>query len=265
MYLSSLTVYPVKSAAGIALNQAIMEKRGLRHDRRWMLVDSGGSFLSQRSHPRMALISPTVVDECLMLSAPGMPRLQMPLAGENRETILVDVWRYSGLAETTTPEVDAWFSEFLDTQCRAVYMPDSADRPANPDYAPAGSQVSFADGYPYMLLSDASVDDLNSRLDQHLPMNRFRPNLTVSGCKPFAEDSWKVLRIGEAMFQVTKPCARCAITTVDQQTGTKAKEPLRTLATYRAAGGEVHFGQNLVALHNAILRVGDEVSVLETQ
>jgi uncharacterized protein len=259
--LSGLYVYPIKSCGGVAVEEWEVDERGLRHDRRWMLVDQTGRFMSHRKFPRMALIRVRLEADHLIVDAPGMPSLRVPFNLPNSRPVLTSVW--DDLVETLPVGLlaDRWFGEFLDTTCRLVYMPDESVRPVDQDFGRAGDQVSLVDGYPFLLISEASLEDLNARLDQALPMNRFRPNLVVEGCEPFAEDGWRRVRIGAINLRVAKPCARCVITTVDQGTGIAGREPLRTLATFRRSGTKVHFGQNLVHDETGVLRVGDPVEV----
>jgi uncharacterized protein len=260
--LSSLHVYPIKSCGGIAVEEWDVDERGLRHDRRWMLVDGTGRFMSQRRHPRMALISIRVEADRLAVNAPGMPSLEVPLLLSDREPMLTSVW--GDLVETLPvgDKADRWFSEFLGVRCRLVHLPDESVRPVDPDYSEQGDRVGLADGFPFLLISEASLANLNARLEHALPMNRFRPNLVVAGCEPFAEDGWRRVRIGHITFRVAKPCARCAITTVDQGTAARGKEPLRTLATFRKHGTKVLFGQNLIHEAAGMLRAGDPVEVV---
>jgi len=257
--LSGLYVYPIKSCAGISLQGADLSATGLRHDRRWMLVDETGEFMSQRAHPRMALISIHFSAEHLIVSAPGMPDLPIPLLQENRNLIDVEVWGDVNKGALVGEEADRWFGEFLRFPCRLVRKPDDDPRPVDSIYAQGGDQTSFADGFAFLLISEASLDDLNSRLEDPLPMNRFRPNFVVRGCDAYAEDDWGQLHIGGVPFRVAEGCPRCAITTTDQETGERGKEPLRTLATYRKFDGEVYFGRNLI--HDALgtVRLGDTV------
>ena len=260
--LSGLYVYPIKSCAGISLKRSELVATGLRHDRRWMLVDETGEFMSQRAHPRMALISVHLSDEHLRVDAPGMPDLEIPLQQENQKRIDVSVWGDTSRAALVGEETDRWFGEFLQFTCRLVYKPDDDLRLVDSMYAKSGDQVGFADACPFLLISEASLDDLNGRLEDPLPMNRFRPNFVVKGCDPYAEDGWGRLRIGHVTFRVAEGCPRCAVTTVDQKTGARGKEPLRTLATYRKSDGEVFFGRNLI--HDALgtVRVGDPAETM---
>lgn len=260
--LSSVHVYPIKSCGGTAVEEWEVDERGLRHDRRWMLVDENGRFLSQRRHPRMALIGVRIEADRLAVSAPGMPSLQVPFDLPRGGRMLASVW--DDLVETLPvgEEADRWFGEFLGVRCRLVHLPDESVRGVDPEYGGAGDQVGLVDGFPFLLISEGSLGDLNARLERSLPMNRFRPNLVVAGCEPFAEDGWRTVRIGAVSLRVVKPCARCAITTVDQESAARGKEPLRTLATFRKRGTKVLFGQNLVHDETGVLRVGDTVEVL---
>lgn len=257
--LSGVYVYPIKSCGGISPRSAELVATGLRDDRRWMLVDEMGGFMSQRRHPRMALISPRITPHGLIVHAPGMPDLEVLSEGKDGERIDVEVWGDAQLGEPVGEEADRWFSKFLDSPCRLVRKPDDDVRPVDSFYAGEGDQTSFADGFSLLVISEASLEDLNRRLERPVPMNRFRPNLVVRGCGPYAEDGWGEMRVGEATFRVAEPCARCAITIVDQQIGERGKEPLRTLATYRKSGGKVWFGRNLIHTSLGTVRVGDPI------
>jgi uncharacterized protein YcbX len=259
--LSQLYVYPIKSCGGVALESAAVSATGLRNDRRWMLVDETGEFLSQRRLPRMALISVRLAPGHLIVGAPGMPGLEVPLRPDTGDLVDVCVWGHESRGAVVGEEADRWFGEFLEYPCRLVYKPDDDVRLVDSPYAESGDQVGFADGFSFLLISEASLYDLNGRLQEPVPMNRFRPNLVVRGCEPYAEDRWSRIRVGEVQFRVAEPCARCAITLVDQKTGARGKEPLRTLATYRKSGGEVFFGRNLIHASLGTVRVGDPVEV----
>ena len=260
--LSGLYVYPIKSCAGIPLQSSDLSATGLRHDRSWMLVDETGEFMSQRAHPRMALISIRFSAEHLIVSAPGMEELEIPLYPQAESSIDVRVWGDTNRGELVTEEANRWFTEFLKFPCRLVHKPEDDPRLVDSSFAESGDQVGFADGFAFLLISEASLEDLNMRLEDPLPMNRFRPNFVVKGCGPYAEDGWSRLRIGSVPFRVAEPCPRCAITTVDQETGTRGKEPLRTLATYRKFEGEVFFGRNLI--HDTLGTVSVGASVEAT-
>ncbi|HLY32824.1 MAG TPA: MOSC N-terminal beta barrel domain-containing protein [Ktedonobacterales bacterium] len=262
--VASLNIYPIKSCAGIALDVAEIGPRGFQYDRAVMLTTPQGRFLTQREQPRMALIRPAIQgDGTLAVVAPGMSELTLSIADTGAHCQVV-IWKSNCVAIDQGEEVADWFSTYLGIPCRLVAMAREHMRKVNPDYAVAEhDQVSFADGYPFMLLSLASLDDLNTRLQQPLPMNRFRPNIVVSGSAPYEEDTWRTIRIGQTVFHVVKPCARCPIPTTDQDTTIRGKEPLRTLATYRHAPQGVVFGQNLIHEQTGTIRVGDVIEVLE--
>jgi uncharacterized protein len=259
--LSALNIYPIKSARGISLDQSEVDAFGLRYDRRWMVVDQSGQFLSQRGHSRLALVVPSIRDGALRIDAPGMPTLETPLNPSPTVATRVTVWNDTCGATWLSEMAASWFSEFLGCTCSLVHMSVDVTRPANPAFAPPGSRVSFADGFPFLLISEESLTDLNRRLAKPLPMNRFRPNLVVAGGEPYQEDRWSRIEVGGIGLQVVKPCGRCVVTTTDQTTGDRGTEPLRTLATYRKRNGEVMFGQNVVHEGRGCLRVGDTVLV----
>ncbi|HEV2914191.1 MAG TPA: MOSC domain-containing protein [Pyrinomonadaceae bacterium] len=263
--LRSIYVYPVKSLKGMALEEARVEPRGLQYDRRWMLVDKGNTFITQRERPRMAMISVRPEAEGLRASAGGMEDLLIPYEPEQSSArVQVKVWRSVCGALVAGREVNEWFSRFLQLPCRLVYMPDDVRRAVNPVYAVNRSIVSFADGYPFHVFGEASLADLNERLDAPVPVNRFRPNFVLSGAAAFAEDDWKRIKIGDTLFHVVKPCDRCVITTTDQERGVPTgREPLKTLATYRTVSNKVLFGQYLVAeRYGGQLRIGDRVEII---
>lgn len=265
--LAGITIYPLKSAAGIALPEAVLDALGLRHDRRWAVAGADGGVLTQRTRPRLARIRVALEGGSLVLGAPGMPRLELPLepaGGPSARRQEVVVWKDRVTALRAGERATRWISDWLDEPCALVYMPASTRRPVDPTYAVGEDRVSFADGFPLLLLSEASLDGLNRRLDVPLPMNRFRPNLVVRGVGAHAEDRWRRIRIGGIVFHVVKSCGRCAITTVDQETGTRGQEPLRTLARYRRAAARVLFGRYLVHRGTGGVRVGDAIEVLET-
>jgi uncharacterized protein len=263
--LSRLYIYPVKSLKGIALDEARVERRGLRYDRRWMLVDEADTYITQRDHPRMATVSLRLEAEGLRASAEGMEDLLIPYVPLEPEPRTVTVWSSVCPALGVSAQIDEWFSRFLQAPCRLVYMPDETRRAVNPLFAVKQDIVSFADGYPFMLFGEASLDELNGRLNgTPLPVNRFRPNFVLTGTPAFAEDEWKEIQIGAARFYLVKPCERCQITTINQETGVRAgKEPLKELATYRAFDQKILFGQYLIAeAEGARLRIGDKVRIV---
>jgi uncharacterized protein YcbX len=254
--LSALYVYPIKSAGGIATRDWEVDGFGLRHDRRWMLVDSRGRMITQRTHPRLALARPAIEGERLIVGAPGCETLALPLHPCDAVSTTVTIWDDSCLALWQGEAAARWFSSLLDADVTLVYMPEATWRPAEPAYAPPSSRVSFADAYPMLLLSEESLADLNRRMAVPLPMNRFRPNLVIRGVAAFGEDQLGAFTIGEIGFRAVKPCDRCAITTTDQETAERGAEPLRTLATFRKQDGKVYFGQNVVHQGTGSIAVG---------
>jgi uncharacterized protein YcbX len=260
VHLSSLHIYPVKSCGGISLTESAVDAFGLQHDRRWMVVTPWGQFLTQREVPALALVRPTVAPPHLRLTAPGMPELVTALAPMGGRPVATQVWDDPISVVAPDHKADDWFSQVVGQEVTLAYMPDDVIRAVDRSYAPSGGRTGFADGFPFLLVGETSLADLNSRLATPLPMNRFRPNLVVAGSAPFAEDGWRSIHVGGIPMQVVKPCARCVVTTTDQATGRRTgDEPLRTLATFRRQDDKVMFGQNLVHYGIGILRVGDPV------
>jgi uncharacterized protein YcbX len=255
MWISALFLYPVKSARGLPVEAAEVGDRGFVGDRRFMLVDEHGNMLTQRGLPRLALLHVSPQGERLRLTAPGVS-LEVPMRPTAGSSQQVTVWRDTVGAWSLGPQPE--LSAFLGVDCELVYMPDETDRGVDTEWAPPGFRVSFADGYPYLLTTTASLAELGRR-GAPVEMIRFRPNLVVDGTEPFAEDGWKALRIGGVRFLVVKPCARCSIPTVNPETAEVGREPTRTLATFRKVGHKILFGQNLIAEGRGVVRVGDEV------
>lgn len=264
--LSSIHIYPVKGLKGISLKAGYCTNRGLEHDRRWMVVDRDGIFISQRSHPRMATVWTEIDGDKLVLSALDVDSIELPLEIESDGTVNVTVWSATVKAVYGPHHANAWLSEYLGEKCFLVYMPESTTRNSNPKYAGPDRCVGFADGYAYLVTTEASLADLNAKLlaKSHpaLPMNRFRPNFVIAGAKPFEEDNWKRIRIGEAMIEGVKPCGRCQVTATDQSTGeVRGPEPLATLSEYRGSREfGVIFGMNCVTVQPGAVRVDDVVN-----
>jgi hypothetical protein len=258
--LASMHVYPIKSCAGIAVEAWEVDQFGLRYDRRWMIVTPKGQFLTQRELPAFAHVRVTIAPPHLRVSAPGQPELVLALDPLGGRPIATQVWEDPVAVVAPDHRADSWFSDYLGHEVMLAYMPDSVVRPVDAQYAPDGGRASFADGFPFLLVGEASLADLNARLTAPVPMNRFRPNLVVSGSGAFAEDDWRRLTIGGIPMQVVKPCARCVVTTTDQETLERGQEPLRTLATFRRQDNKVMFGQNVVHSGTGMLRVGDGVT-----
>ena len=262
--LSAITLYPVKSLAGINVTSWPVIKTGLQYDRKWMLIDNDRQFLSQRKLPQMALIKTALIDNHLILSASGMENLSLPLTPTDGDIINSTIWHDQCDARSISLEADQWLSHFLNVDCRLVYQPDEMIRQVDPHYGRQTDNVAFSDGFPFLIISENSLVSLNREMQLNLPMSRFRPNLVVSSCPAFAEDSWREISIVAIDFRLPKPCSRCATPTIDPETAQTGKEPLRTLNRIRKWQNNVYFGQN--ALHNqcGTLTVGDIVQVKVT-
>ncbi len=259
--LSEIWIYPIKSLGGIQVQQSKVLEKGLQHDRRWMLVDETGQFMTQRIHPQMALFKLSFEKAGLNIMFGNHTN---HLSFTNPSTIdlmKVTVWDDSVLACEVSPAHSEWFSSLLGMKCKLVFFPEGNSRPVDPAYKINDEHVSLADAYPFLIIGQSTLDNLNEKLEEALPMNRFRPNLVFTGGEPHEEDTWRNFVIGANRFVGVKLCARCVLTTVNQDTAEKGVEPLKTLATYRKQGNKILFGQNLVALDHGHIHVGDQISV----
>lgn len=267
MQVSQLYIYPIKSLGGIALQTVEITDRGFQYDRRWMLVDANNRFISQRELAEMALLKVNITSSGLEVYHTNDPTdiFRVPFPPYNGTTLPVSVWDAGCNARLVSEEANNWFSHKLKIDCRLVYMNDEDNILIDETYNINNSINSFSDGFPILIASEASLEDLNSKLDQALPMNRFRPNLVISGSKAFEENEIKEFIIGDIHFFGVKPCARCVITTIDQSTAVKGKEPLKTLATYRNYNNKILFGENVIAMQTGTISVGDPVQVLQTK
>ena len=271
MRVAALYIHPVKAMRAVPVDEAVVTPTGLRDDRRWMVVDERGDFLTQREEPALARISARVSSPSrnLELSAPGRPDMAIdaPAPGAPRR---VRVWGDECEAISAGTEVAAWLSEVLGRRCELVYLPAGAERVVDPEYA-TDARVGFADGFPFLIATTASLADVNARLERAgrgpaIDMRRFRPNIVVEGSAPFEEDAWRTIACGDVRFSLVKPCGRCVVITVDPDTAERGKEPLATMARYRTRNREVYFGQNAVLAPGSAtgrLRVGDPVAVIE--
>ncbi|WP_448213214.1 MOSC N-terminal beta barrel domain-containing protein [Colwellia sp. MEBiC06753] len=262
--LQQISIYPIKSTAGINLSSSWVERIGLPYDRRFVLSDANGQFITARTLPKLCLIQANLTPHGLMLTAPDMPLLEIRYDQCTSDYQAVTVWQDQILAQRCHATVDLWFSQFVGKTCQLLFFGEQSSRQVKNSTAP----LAFADGYPLLLISQSSLDNLNSRLASPVSMRQFRPNLVVSGCDAFAEDSWRHIRIGEVEFELTKPCSRCIFTTVNPDTGDKhhQQQPLATLKEYRQVEkGDVMFGQNLVPLNKGQVRLGDTVTIIDTQ
>ena len=260
--LSEIAIYPIKSTAQLSLPEAQMGPFGFDMDRRWMLIDETGTMLTQRKHPRMCLINAQPEGNQLLVGAAGMPPLSV--ARQNTSNLIkATVWDDTCNAYDCGKEAADWFSAFLNTPVRLVEFPENEVRQVDLEYANKGDITAFSDGFPYLLISQASLDDLNQRLQTAVEMKRFRPNLVVQGNAAFEEDNWKKIRIGSVIFRLVKPCSRCSIPSIDPQTAERSAEVVRTLAEYRMQDNKILFGQNLIAESTGQLQLGMEIEVLE--
>ena len=278
MKVSEINIYPVKSLGGISVNESVVEKRGFKNDRRFMLTDRNGEFFTQREFPKMATLAIKLNENGLEIFDSENKKIEVPFGFEKSKMQKVRVWKSICDAFVLPDKINEWLSDVLETKCRMVYMPDETEREINPMFRQNNEIVSFADGYPFMLIGENSLNDLNEKLEAKLPMNRFRPNIVISDSKAFDEDNWKKIQIGETVFCATKPCARCVITTIEQSVGKfDGKEPLKTLAEYRKAKdvfpnnyesldlseNSVLFGQNFAPENfGGKIKVGDEIKIL---
>ncbi len=259
--IAGIYCYPVKSASAIAVEQATVEPRGLAGDRRWVVCDVQGEFLSGREVPALVRICAEQQSDHLIMNAPGMSELAVPIPDSTRSRQTVTVWNDRCDALPAGPEADGWLSTFLGVPCRLLHMDGQCVRPIGN----SGKEVSFADNFPLLLISSASLDDLNARLPEPMDMRRFRPNLVVAGVEAYAEDEWQRIRIGEAEFVAVDRCDRCAMTVIDPDSAEMHpdQEPLRTLSRYRRGDdGGVYFGRNLIPERLGRVRTGDVVEII---
>lgn len=262
--VSEIYVYPVKSLGGISVKEVEVTDRGLKYDRRWMLVDSSGKFLTQRTHPQMALIKVDFsFDTLFFRNIKTTDQFSVGIAETTGKKINAVVWSDHLELLHVNSIADEWFSQAVNKKCKLVFMPEETLRAVDSKYAANNEITSLSDGYPFLIIGQPSLDELNSRLIDKVPINRFRPNLVFTGGKPFEEDEMKDFMIGEVSFFGVKPCARCVVTTIDQNTGNKSEEPLRTLSGYRNFGGKVIFGMNLLHKGSGIIKIGDKIKQVD--
>lgn len=273
MQLSEIYIYPIKSLAGIKIDQAKVTLRGLENDRRFMLTQPDGTFLTQRTIPEMALMKMKIVEKELHIWHKNEPSdmLKMPV----KPTAFIgsqpsEVWGHPCEGSILANSINQWFSDKLATPCQLIYMTDESLRPIEEKHRKTGEIVSFADGYPYLVLGQSSMDDLNNRLKNPIYINRFRANLIFTGGQPFEEDEWKYFTIGDLTFRGTKPCARCQVPNINQATAVLEKEPNRTLAKFRRfkkdGKNKIFFGMNAcwekgLSGGKEMLKVGDTVTL----
>lgn len=259
--VSEIWIYPIKSLGGIRLTSAKVMQKGLQYDRRWMLVDEQNGFLTQRVHHQMALFKLSVEKSGFTI-VHNENTFFLPFENELlRQPILSKVWDDEVTVLEVSPQASEWFSKQLGFACKLVQFPETNPRPVDERYHINHEHVSLADGYPLLIIGQNSLNDLNSRLQSPVPMNRFRPNLVFTGGKPYEEDEWRNFSVGKNKFVGVKPCSRCVLTTINQQTGEQGKEPLATLASYRKKENKIYFGQNVLAIDYDEIQEGDEIVV----
>jgi uncharacterized protein len=260
--ISEINIYPIKSLGGISLSESLLEDRGLQYDRRWMLVDENNKFITQRKYSALALLKVRLKGEVLEVFNATHGEQRFTIGENTGEKMYVEIWDSTCQAVEVSKEANNYFSSYLNMKVKLVHMPDESLRQVDKDYAKNEEIVSFADAFPILLIGQASLDDLNSRLPSPVPMNRFRPNIVVSTSVPFDEDTWGNFSLGNAKFSAAKPCARCVLTTVNQATGIKGIEPLKTLTQYRNFNNKVLFGQNLLFRGGeSKIKIGDYLEV----
>lgn len=256
--LSEIWIYPIKSLGGIRLTESKITTRGLEHDREFMLVDENGQFISQRTYPQLNQLELTQEkDTFLVKDKRNTEQIRIPITITSGDLISVEIWDDTCKSIASSQEVNQWFSNFLNTTCRLVFMPKTSNRQVDTDYAPINTSTTFTDGFPFLIIGQASLDFLNDKLDTEVDIQRFRPNFVFTEGQPHDEDSWEEFKIGNAHFKRVKPCARCVVTTINLDTSKPGKEPLKTLSTYRRQDNKIYFGQNLICLQGDIIKTGD--------
>jgi uncharacterized protein YcbX len=259
--LTGIRIYPIKSLAGVTRVKARVLPKGLENDRRWMLVDERGVFMTQRVHTKMALFGVAETSKGYTITHQG-ESLTLPFdQGDASHPFEVEIWDDRVMAHEVNAEYSAWFSRKLDIPCKLVAFPEANPRQVETPFASVGQNVSLADAFPLMMIGEASLADLNNRLSEPMTMTRFRPNLIFSGGVPYEEDTWNDFLIGGKSFRGVKRCARCVLTTIDPATGEKGIEPLKTLSTYRRENNKIYFGQNVLAHTSDEICVGDSIEV----
>lgn len=263
--VSQIFVYPIKSLSGVSLQSVAITDRGFEYDRRWMLIDAQHRFLTQREIAAMALLQVVIKADGLLVYHKLQPEdyIELPFVHCIDQRIETNIWGVPCNPLLVGPQVDAWFSRMLGIECRLVYMDDDTQVMIDERYNNNGYLTSFSDGFPVLMISEASMADLNSRMENTLNIIRFRPNLVIKNTAPFEEDTMQAFAINEIDFFAVKPSARCVITTIDPNTGEKGREPLKTLSTYRSRNNKIYFGQNVIAGKCGYIKVGDEIVVNE--
>ncbi len=262
LQLSEIYIYPIKSLSGTSLQSAQVLEKGLEHDRRWVLIDEDHVVITQRKHHHMALLKVEILDGKLIVNSPleDLEELFIPMTPFSGPEVAVHIWGDVTAGIAAPVAINDWFSKALSIPCTLVHMSDTIKRPIKKEWSVNDEHVSYADGYPYLMIGQSSLDDLNSRMEETMEIQRFRPNFVFTGGSPYQEDRWEgTLKMGTVLFKGLKPCVRCVLTTIDPKTAEKGKEPLKTLATYRKNDRGIIFGQHLIALEEGAIHVGDEI------
>lgn len=263
--VTQINIYPVKSTAAVSLDSSVVEPRGLMLDRRWMLVDDGGKVITGREYPKLTQVRTQIGADSFALNAQGMENLSVLFDNPSVDSKPVTVFDDPCTGTSCGQEADGWFAEYLGTTCSLVQMTPSCVRPVQREVGgKAGDEVSFADENPVLLISEASLEDLNTRTPEPVSMRQFRPNIVVAGSAPYAEDDWQKLLIGDVAFDGAQCCKRCVFTTINADTAEKhpETEPLRTLGTYRRRDGGVAFGLHMIPRGGGTIRLGDTITLL---
>lgn len=255
--ISEIWIYPIKSLRGVRVSRSVILEKGLQFDRRWMLIDENNNFISQRQHPELALFNVSLADGFIHVKFNGS-EIKIPLTISNEYIRVSKVWSSSVNVLESSSEISHWFSAQLNFKCRLVFFPESHQRKVENPYS---NQLSLADAYPILLIGQSSLDDLNNRMNAPLPMNRFRPNIVVTGSAAFAEDNWKSFSIGTAQFFGSRPSYRCIVTTTNQETGERGVEPLRTLSKYRKKDNQIFFGQNVLVMKEGAIHESERLLI----
>ncbi|MBL7740506.1 MAG: MOSC domain-containing protein [Chitinophagaceae bacterium] len=255
--ISEIWIYPVKSLGGIRMSYSRVFPKGLEYDRRWMLIEDTGKFMTQRMYPEMSLFKAKYHSGSFSIHY-NNESIQLPFTSID-SSLTAQIWNDEVTVHEVSREHSVWFSERLKQECKLVSFPENNPRPVDRNYAVNNDQVSLADAYPLLIIGQSSLDDLNQRLTVPVPMNRFRPNIVFTDGEPYIEDGWKYFRAGKNRFAAVKPCSRCVLTTIDQESGAKGYEPLSTLSVYRMKDNKVYFGQNVIPLNYHEITEGDEI------
>lgn len=257
----SLHIYPIKGMMGSSVDSAKTLERGFEHDRRYMLIDKNGTFISQRTHPQLVFFNPKIVNDQVIVEHEDKSFKISP-SSPLRHTVETTIFDQLVPATEVSQSANDWFSSILEEDVRLVKMTKNDIRYKELIKGPKRVEVSFADGYPYLIIGTASLDKLNTLLKEPIGMERFRPNIVVETTEPHVEDRWNDIQIGNSELFVVKACARCPVVTTDQKLGSRSKEPLRTLASYRRKEKKVYFGANAISRRDSCINIGDEVVVL---